>query len=1321
MFLPKFVFYYILSWATLIKKSSSSQLDVLVDTLNTFESYQVVVLLSNDNNRDSSSKLIDSICASISRVNDDNTLVLISSANFDDHNRYVAPRDPLLNSARRPLLINARQTSLLVVVLSFGESSRHEDLFDEFSKSLRFIVELSPRRARPYCLVMILVEAFEHPIPSERINELLLYAWRKQFLDLTIAQLYEDEGSTTTLLYSYNPFDNDYSMQRYQRGPTDAFVFPDKMRDMKQYPLKVSAVRRNPSLNYELDANGKIIDINGSDYGMALVLSQKLNFRISWVPFGISSYSQPLQADLDSDATILDFIINGSIDLGANQVYLHFAFRSKDRQGERAVSTWYDDYCALVPVEAPPAMARLRTGVIDIMLTVLGHVSFARVAAKLLRFSARHWEAHRVYQAILGSPTTRQPVRNAERLFFLCLIVVSFQYSLEIYSGLTKISLRQANDGPYHTLMDLARSNLTVEMNANHYNMTFDNCDGALKQLRAKIKFVQDPMSCPQRLLRHRNVACLMDRSVARSFVAEESGHGADDDGTDSNTGPAPRMKILREYLWTAPKGCILSEASPYIVEVSRVMRRILEAGLWNWWIIYDKRRAAPRRHSRMIGHLDECDRFLRSKLLIVWYVGIIASLVCFLGELVARFRLRDRVTRRWRPEETIIIRTIEDALRQVSVGYRQMALVLPMEDRRRREGNSCFHLNVDGVARFANSLEATSLTILDSRAFDDYTFDAGGDTLFVGFVGVGDHRYLFETFDEILRFLVKSSPSGSRPHSLFVIASREPIAGESTSRVLRYAWSLRFLDVSLLLHHVVDNKNTTTSSCDSLIFLTYDPFVDRVMESCYEPNITSIFPNKLRNMHGYPLKVLFVPDATLELQWLDPIGQEPIAASQYVVQLMSASMNFTVQWQFQNFSDDTDLSANHVYLHLQTDLHRRGKPGLIVWLDDYCLLVPVYPVRLVVLRLGVLFVLLNVVAHVLLTYATVKLLRFDPSLWRPHRLLQVLLGGGPPAIQLNRARASDRMFYLCLVAVSFRYSCELYSMMTNLSINQFREGPYQALEDVLRSDLVVEMDEVHYAMTFRSSDDDESMKQLEAKIRNVSDIERCAARLLDRRRGGDANKVGCLMDRSAAWMQLRRLRGSTTTARMRLIEPALWSAPKGLLFAEASPYLREVRRILRWVFEAGFDQRWWRSLPPTVDGRRDEEEDDDVYSLITSKKSDDQFLWNKLATIWCFGVALAGLAFASELLTWSVNRLVKRRCKDARKDARDGGGGSRFVRRVRRAAKCYFFLNRREIVVAMPKKGRCFFFYFRSLLFMVALDPIDCRRLSEKRIRKIN
>ncbi|KAL7299636.1 hypothetical protein TKK_0007398 [Trichogramma kaykai] len=649
MILPKFVLCYISFCATLMTKSSSSQLDVLVDTLNTFESYQVVVLLSSDNNRGSSSKLIDAICASVSRVNDDNTLVLISSANFVDHEMYVTPLDPLLGSARRPLLINARQTSLLLLVLSFRKSSRHEDLFDEFSKSLKFIVELSPRRARPYCLVMILVEALEHLIPSERINELLLYAWTKQFLDLTIAQSYEDEGSTT-LLYNYNPFDNDYSMQRYRRGSMEAIVFPDKMRNMKQYPLKVSAVRRSPSLNYELDADGKIVAINGSDYGMALVLSQKLNFRISWVPFGASSYSQPLPgADLDSDATILDFIINGSIDLGANQVYLHFAFRSKDRQGERAVSTWYDDYCALVPVEAPPPMGRLRTGVIDIMLTVLGHVSFARIVAMWLRFSPRHWEAHRVYQAILGSPTTRQPVRNAERLFFLCLIVVSFQYSLEIYSGLTKISLRQANDGPYHTLMDLARSNLTVEMNANHYNMTFDNCDGALKQLRAKIKFVQDPMSCPQRLLRHRNVACLMDRSVAKSFVAEESGHGAED-GTDGNAGPAPRMKILREYLWTAPKGCILSEASPYIVEASRVMRQVLEAGLWNWWIVYDKRRATPRRYSRMIGHLDECDRFLRSKLLIVWYVGIIASLVCFLGELVAaRFRLRERVTSRWR------------------------------------------------------------------------------------------------------------------------------------------------------------------------------------------------------------------------------------------------------------------------------------------------------------------------------------------------------------------------------------------------------------------------------------------------------------------------------------------------------------------------------------------------------------------------------------------------------------------------------------------------------------------------------------------------
>lgn len=449
---------------------------------------------------------------------------------------------------------------------------------------------------------------------------MLKHAWENKFLDLTILQSFSQKKSCLEKLFflSYNPFNNSYNEFHYH---TKIDVFPNKLSNLYGYSLTAAVVERPPLVKIFRNDSGYPVMIDGPHYGYVEIISKSLNFSIKWLSPNVTAYVESIPEM--QNQTILDLIIRGIADFGLNHIYLHLALIDPEKQGERSITTYVDDLCALVPVYRVPDWL-INSSIIFVMLNIFGHVLAIWIFTVIFKFDKRIWRPHHILQVILGSATPRLPKKNFEKLFFIFLITLSVYYSSSMYARLSEISLRQFDDGPFHTLDDLERSDLRLEINPTYSNMTFLNCD-KYPRLKTTIKPTGDYLNCPKRLRSDKKLGCLLERQIAEIKKAEQSRiHSS-------------KMKVIKPCFWSAPQGCIFSEASPYVIEFNKIMRKIFEHALWMNWV---HRKNERSRHASFFGvdGLKEIDGLLRKKLMVIWSAGCIISCVSFLCELITYY-----------------------------------------------------------------------------------------------------------------------------------------------------------------------------------------------------------------------------------------------------------------------------------------------------------------------------------------------------------------------------------------------------------------------------------------------------------------------------------------------------------------------------------------------------------------------------------------------------------------------------------------------------------------------------------------------------------
>lgn len=184
-------------------------------------------------------------------------------------NRFVPSLSTSIDEAQNITMagkhigMKPRQTTLFVIFVDADEKSFNFQL----NRSISFLEKLSKLNTLPKCLIV-------HFSQNAIINyqQLLKRVWKKQFLDVSILQIFEPEFSQDekffshakkSMIHQYNPYSDIYSVQKkWSKGSW----FPDKCNNLQKQEIKIL---------YELNLKMKVL--------FASTVAKQLNFTLKLI------------------------------------------------------------------------------------------------------------------------------------------------------------------------------------------------------------------------------------------------------------------------------------------------------------------------------------------------------------------------------------------------------------------------------------------------------------------------------------------------------------------------------------------------------------------------------------------------------------------------------------------------------------------------------------------------------------------------------------------------------------------------------------------------------------------------------------------------------------------------------------------------------------------------------------------------------------------------------------------------------------------------------------------------------------------------------
>ena len=519
---------------------------------------------------------------------------------------------------RKPLTYKPRFITLFISILFLESQDKVSEnmLITKFKKVIRFITKISPISVRPHCLILI---NSKFNVDERIIHFLLNFGWENKFLDLTIIEIPDlnVKNTTSSLIYNYNPFKSQLDKKWYSEKLK---IFPNKIKDMNGFEMKIAIVNKPPYIIIEKDALGNVVHGNGTEFETLLILSQALNFTITFFSPNVLVHGEVLVKN--SSANLLDMIVNGEIDMSGNQMYTHVVLN----KGETGMSLNFDGLCALVPVLKVPVSKwpfKSLIPILNISLTVI----FFRLVTLLLKFDKLQWQAHNIFQLILGLTITKKPKKFTERILFGILIILSFWITINLHAELMNVRIQGEKEISLDTFEDLEKSGLNIEIYTYDFDITFSyNKDSDLQKLKKKTKLVIDILECPFRTLKTKDTACLLNLFRARELInVRKKSSGKSD------------LKIMKQMFWSAGKGYIFSQASPYVEEINSVLLKLTEMGLTNKGN-YEPEIYAANKFIREEEPTEYSGKNLHLKFIYILVFGYTLSVITFAMELLLYF-----------------------------------------------------------------------------------------------------------------------------------------------------------------------------------------------------------------------------------------------------------------------------------------------------------------------------------------------------------------------------------------------------------------------------------------------------------------------------------------------------------------------------------------------------------------------------------------------------------------------------------------------------------------------------------------------------------
>ncbi|XP_057323296.1 uncharacterized protein LOC130666372 [Microplitis mediator] len=568
----------------------------------------------------------------IKTIADEYQVMIINSANQTESVDNPSIRNLLIST------IESRPT--LRLSLNRSSKTSQNKLYDEISDTAgTFFILIRDHKFTDIKSLMNMIDVLKELSLTKEITKFLLislsmesnetfeiifqYTWKKQIVDITILEIPNCDIKINTILkdcsekiptiHQFNPFLNLFKHELYS---SETQWFPIIMKNLYGYPIKVALVNDPPFSLVRYNEKLQVKSMSGPDILVMKALESKMNFTAKILPHLIG-YEEIRNGSIDGLFKLLE---SDKIDLIAH-VNPHYT-EDITENAYRTGVLFVDELCALVPIEKEIKVPLSLSALEAIIISTTIVISFW-IPAFLLNFDRSCWSIFVIFRVLFGISVNKRPLITSQRILYTFLMVISFSYSSNIYASLTSVSIDTDREIEYRNFDDLAKSSLTPIISKYLYEKTFSESEGAILELKNKVKNTTNIWRCPFKAERNKNITCLMGKLESEIYLSLKKSK-------------KQTLKLSKVCFWSDSYTFLLRKGSPLRRAFKNIFLIFSAVGLHSKW--YKKHAEMELSEDIIENTVEELlipTKTLLEQLAAILLFGYIASGIAFIGEII--------------------------------------------------------------------------------------------------------------------------------------------------------------------------------------------------------------------------------------------------------------------------------------------------------------------------------------------------------------------------------------------------------------------------------------------------------------------------------------------------------------------------------------------------------------------------------------------------------------------------------------------------------------------------------------------------------------
>lgn len=411
------------------------------------------------------------------------------------------------------------------------------------------------------------------------------------------------------------------------------------------------------------------------------------------------------------------------------------------------------------------------------------------------------------------------------------------------------------------------------------------------------------------------------------------------------------------------------------------------------------------------------------------------------------------------------------------------------------------------------------------------------------------------------LEYLVAIAPVPSRPRCLLIFHSDRNWSELEIEEIARHAWSLKFLDFSIL----------KISSDNHISFFNYNPFT-KTYNMGNLKSFSGIFPDKLNNVYKYPLKLQVFnvpPFVTVRNETHKEID---VAGMHYMyIKTILKKLNFSLHLTLienRNFTevsenlliklDNNEMIITPMAFQINSFLHGRNLIiGNYLNLGKLAIIVPIIPATQIHFSTDILIHIFSLPLFIISFLILVRLMKLEMKQWEVLNIFQILIG--MPIPQPRRIR--ERIIFFLIVVFSITYSGTFFAKVTDIKLI-YDEIHFNTFEDLYKSKMTI------YTPYFAKDYEDAETQELFLNSKQVESDVDCIHLLIK------SNNVICITPYFTAKLFVMK---SLDANGFPIMKMGQFFRFEYVAFPheKSSPYAEKIDKNIRHLIESGIPTIW--------------------------------------------------------------------------------------------------------------------------------------------------